>query len=149
VGRRGEMNDLKIGISVISGIVIFVVLLLSALLIGGCATISLKPPTIQDSARTAGYLVALNSPDLVEELIKHTTVGQQDPLVLYPNWKRYLSYRLGEEGFLVVQALLTLVDVRLEFKTDEEKVAIIRELLRNFIVGLETGIQTNKTDNID
>jgi hypothetical protein len=112
-------------------------------LMSGCATLSIKPPTIQDTAQTAGYIVALKNPDLVEEFIHHTTVGKEDVLVLYPNWKRYLAYRLGEEDFLVVKSLLTLVDIRLEFKTDEQREAIIRELFREFVAGLEAGINAH------
>lgn len=109
----------------------------------GCATfpISLKPPTSQDAAQTAGHIIAVKNPELIVELIKHTTVGKEDVLVLYPNWKRYLEYRLGKEGFLVVKALLVLVDQTLVFQPRDAREAIIRGLFLAFISGLKAGVK--------
>jgi hypothetical protein len=127
----------------IIGIIAITFIAIAAMFFAGCATIpiSLKPPTIQETAQTVGYAIAVKNPDLVKELIKHTTVGKEDVLVLYPNWKRYLSYRLSKEDFLVVQALLTLVDRSLVLESRDAQEAIIRGLFLAFISGLEAGIK--------
>lgn len=120
-----------------------ILIALVVFMVAGCATlpITLKSPTIQDAVQTAGYVIAVKNPALVEELIKHTTVGKANILVLYPNWKRYLEYRLGEEGFLVVRGLLILVDQNLVLQPRDAQEAIIRGLFLAFISGLKAGIK--------
>ena len=115
-------------------------------IIGGCAGISLKAPTtqmlIQNPTYLAGYEIGKANPTLAKEFIKHTKVGKEDILTLFPSWKRYLSDRLKDPVHRrLVGTMLDLVELDLKLKPDKEKVRIIRELFKEFISGLEAGIQ--------
>ena len=116
-----------------------------------CASLSLTPPTtqfiIQDITQTTGYLIGKNNPELAREFIKHTDPERTDLVTHWAFWKNYLAYKLtDDDGFqrMKVQKWLSLVDIRLELRTDEEKVEIIRELFGEFIAGLQEGINANR-----
>ena len=135
-------NSMFLALSSLVVVLILLLFVLSALL--GCA--ARPPPTtqliIQDIAQTTGYVIGKNNPKLAKEFIHYTQVDREDILVLYDSWKRYLAYRLVDDEFLrmKVERMLSLMDIRLELRTDEEKVTIIRELFLEFISGLEAGI---------
>ena len=115
-------------------------------LFSGCAGISLKAPTtqtlIKNATFLAGYEIGKGNLTLAKEIIHYTQVDREDILVLYESWKRYLAYRLKDPVHRsLVIAMLDLVELDLKLKPDKEKVRIIRELFREFISGLEAGIQ--------
>lgn len=140
------MNDLKIGTYVISGIVTFVLVLFVALLIGGCAGISLKSPTTQILTKTAaflaGYEIGKANTELAGEFIHYTQAGRADILDFYDSWKRYLAYRLGTDAVnrKLIENMLEAVEVELKFKPPKEQVAIVRGLFGEFVDGLRAGI---------
>ena len=135
-----------------AGVGYIIICLLPLLFLITCATldkvgISLKAPTtqilIKDATFLAGYEIGKGNPTLAKEFIKHTKVGKEDILTLFPSWKRYLSDRLKDPVHRrLVIAMLDLVELDLKLKPDQEKVIIIRELFREFIKGLEIGISS-------
>ena len=121
-------------------------ILLTLALIFGCAGISFESPITQKLTKSpifnAGYEIAKNiSPSITKEIIHHSTVGEENVFVLYPNWKRYLSYRLTNPDHRdLIDAVLKVVDLSLVFKPSEEQEKIIRDLFTELISGLEAGI---------
>ena len=125
------------------GILICIIVMLS-----GCAGISLKAPTTQILIKspifTAGYEIGKNIPPAIaKEIIHHSTVGEENVLVLYPNWKRYLSYRLtNPDHRRLIEVVLKAVDLSLVIKAPDKQEKVIRELFKEFISGLEAGIDS-------
>ena len=113
--------------------------------ISGCAGISFKAPTtqtlIKDATFLAGYEIGKANPTLAKEFIKHSKVGKEDIVVLYASWKRYLSDRLKNPVHQrLVGTMLGLVEIDLQLKSPIEQEKVIRELFKDFIAGLEAGI---------
>ena len=140
---------------IVQGIVIIVVTGLLAIGLFGCATmekvgISLKAPTTQaltkGLAYEAGLIIGEEEPALAKEFLEYTQVDRKDLDTFYLSWKRYLSLKLTDKPRYqrLIRLALSAVDVRLEFKTSDEQNEIIRELFREFRVGLKAGIDANK-----
>ena len=120
----------------------------------GCATmekvgISLKAPTAQaltkGFAYEAGFIIGEEEPALAKEFLEYTQVDRKDLDTFYPSWKRYLSSKLTDKPRYqrLIRLALSAVDIRLEFKRTDEQNKIIRELFREFIAGLQAGIDAN------
>ncbi len=127
-----------IGLTIIFWIVIIV----------GCATFSLKAPTTQMLIRTAtfaaGYEIGKANPALAVEIMGHTEVDRKDILTFYLSWKNYLAYRLEDPiQRRLVATMLNLVSVDLQVKSDADREEIIRNLFREFIAGLQEGINAH------
>lgn len=130
-----------------AGILAIILMLLG--FISGCSHISLKAPTtqilIKDATFLAGYEIGKANLTLAAEFIKHTQIDREDILTLYPSWKRYLAYRLEDPVHRrLVGTMLALVEIDLQLKIPVEQEKVIRELFREFIVGLEAGIDANR-----
>lgn len=120
-------------------------LILFGYLMSGCSHISLKAPTTQMVIKTttflAGYEIGKAEPTLAKEFIKHTKVGKEDIFVLYESWKRYLADCLKDPVHRrLVGTMLALVEIDLQLKSPIEQEKVIREVFREFIAGLKTGI---------
>lgn len=130
-------------------VVLLVFIVSFTVIITGCASLSLKAPTTQMLIRaatfTAGYEVGRAVPKhIAEELIHFTQVDREDILTLYPSWRRYLLYRVKDPAHRrLIAGMLELVDIELKFKPTKEQEEIIRRLFREFIAGVEEGINAN------
>ena len=125
------------------GFALFIIIL--AIIITGCAGISLKAPSTQMLIQNATYLAAYEigkaNPTLAKEFIHYTQVDREDILTLFPSWKRYLAYRLEDPVHRrLVGTMLALVEIDLQLKSPIEQEKTIRELFREFIAGLKAGI---------
>ena len=116
-----------------------------AISLSACATLSLKAPTtqmvIKNATFLAGYEIGKANPTLAKEFIHYTQVDREDILTLFPSWKRYLAYRLKDPVHRrLVGTMLALVEIDLQLKSPIEQEKVIRELFKEFILGLEAGI---------
>ena len=121
----------------------------------GCATmqkvgISIKAPTtqmlIKNAAFLAGYTIGKDMPVIAAEIKHYSQPGKANILVLYENWKRYLAYRLKDPVHRqLAMSMLSLVDIDLQMKPPIEQEKTIRELLKDFISGLEVGMKAQST----
>ena len=133
------------GLFFLIGLVIIVWL---AITLFGCA-LSLKSPTSQMVIKTAtfaaGYETGKAYPEIGKEIIEKTDVDRKDLLTYFDSWQNYLAYRLVDDPVRakLVENMLGLVQVDWEIKPSEERVEAIRELFREFIVGLQAGIDAN------
>ena len=120
-------------------------MILFGYLMSACAGISLKAPTtqmvIQNATYLAAYTIGKANPTLAAEFIKHSKVGKEDILTLFPSWKRYLSDRLEDPVHRrLVGTMLALVEIEIQLKSPIEQEKVIRELFLEFITGLKAGI---------
>lgn len=127
-----------------------IVVIVFAFMLNACAGISFKEPTTQilTNAATylAGYEIGKAEPELANEFIKYTQTDREDILAFFESWKRYLASRLVDDPVhrKLIKEMLGLVEVDLQLKSPVEQEEIIRELFREFIDGLEVGIDARQ-----
>lgn len=132
-------------------IIICLIFVIVGFILTSCATLSLKAPTtqmlIQDVTQTTGYLIGKKYPQFGTELLKYTQIflnQEGRELVNYQYWKEYILGSLAKDEFLQLkfECLLNLIEMDLQLKEPTEQQRIIKELFKEFISGLETGIQS-------
>ncbi len=118
------------------------------LILFGCA-LSLKAPTSQMFIKTAtfaaGYEIGKAYPEIGKEIIKKTDVDRKDLLTYFDSWQNYLAYRLVDDPVRrkLVENMLGLVQVDWEIKPNEARVEAIKALFREFVEGLQAGLDAN------
>ena len=119
------------------------------LILFGCATFSLKTPTSQMLIKTAtfaaGYEIGKAYPEIAKEMIEKTDVDRKDLLTYFDSWQNYLAYRLVDDPVRrkLVENMLGLVQVDWEIKPSEKRMEAIKALFREFVEGLQAGIDAN------
>ena len=133
------------GVTYLSSYAIILIVILVIVILNSCA-LSLKSPTTQALIKTtvflAGHEIGKAKPESAKDLIDYTQTDRADILTFFDSWRKEVASRVSDDPIhrKLIQDMLNLVEIDLKFQAPDVQEGIIRDLFKEFVSGLEAGL---------